>query len=490
MSSKSQNIATEIIDLVFENNALIFKEEYNNACIALEGSGNEIVEINSTAFIEWLADLCYENLEGYVPSTAIEKQVVKVLQAKARRGGERYNLEINIAKNNTAILYDLGKGVVKITDKNWSVVDNPPIVFRKPYGQLQQSKPKRGGDVKELLKFFNITNESEQLLILCYIITLFVPGILYPVLILHGTQGAGKSFLMEIMKSLVDHTELEKGLNTPKDEQDFALHAMHNYLLFYDNLSGVKEQFSDALCRAVTGATFTTRKLYSNNEVFTVKFNRPVILNGLNQIVSKSDLLDRSLVMQLERVSDEKRKEPALLKAEFEELKPYILGSIFDAIIKAQSKFSVVSQYRGLSRMTEFDHWACAIAEVLGYGQDKFRQARLDNIQMQHGYAIEASPSGTAIMEFMRDKEEWVGEPAELYGLLEPHWARLHLEKPKDAPRLGKAVNTLVPNLRGRGIITTRPPRGDVRLIKFVNIAKTTDGSDGTDSSDSKNGED
>ena len=470
--------ATEIIEMVLGSNAVIFTDQYGIACIAFEGNGNEIDEINSPAFAQWLADMCFENLEGYVPSGPTERQVIKVLQAKARRSGKRYNLDINITRAANAIWYDLGSGAVRITNKKWSITKNPPIVFRKPIGQQLQVRPKRGGDVKLLLNYFNITNESEQILILCYVVTLFTPEIQYPVLILHGTQGAGKSLLMQIMKSLVDHSELDTGLSTPKDEQDLALHALHNFLLFYDNLSGMKEPFSDALCRAVTGSSFATRRLYSNNEVFTVRFNRPVILNGLNQFVTKSDLLDRSLAMQLERIADDNRKEPSLINAEFEKDKPYILGAIFDAIVKAQEVYSAVQQYKGLSRMTEFDHWGCAIAEVLGYGQDRFRQARKENMQLQHGYAIEASPVGTAIVEFMKDKEDWSGEPSELYGLLDPIWTRLYLEKPKGAPGLGKAVNILIPNLQAKGIKTIRPPRGNSRLIRF---RKTTDSSDGTD---------
>lgn len=480
MSNKSQNVVSEIIDMVLDSNAVIFTDQYGIAWIAPEGNGNGIDEINSDTFVQWLDDMCYETLEGYVPSNATEKQVQKVLQAKARRSGNHHSLEINITRHNKAILHDLGNGAVRITDKKWSIVKNPPIVFRKPTGQQVQVKPKRGGDVKELLKFFNITSESEQLLILCYIITLFIPGIQYPVLNLHGTQGAGKSLLMQFVKAITDHSVLDTGLSTPKDEEDLALHALHNFLLFYDNLSNMKEPLSDALCRAVTGSTFMTRKLYKNSEVFAVKFNRPIILNGLSQVVTKSDLHDRSLVMQLERITAENRKEPSVLWAEFNEAKPYILGAIFDTIIKAQAVFGKVKQYKVLSRMTEFDHWGCAIAEVLGYGQDKFRQARKENMLLQHGHAIEASAVGQAVVAFLQDKPGWSGSPATLYGLLEPIWARLHLEKPKGAPHgpLGREINTLTPNLFAKGIKTTIT-RGDQRNIKFTKLA---------DGNDSKNG--
>jgi hypothetical protein len=466
-----RSMASEIIDEVLATKAVIFVDQYGVPCIAFDGNGNNVSEINHALCRQFITNLSFDVLD-HVPSTTIENQVIKVLEAKARRSGKHHSLDINITRYGKTILHDLGSGAVRISDKDWSIVKNPPIVFRKPQGQLQQVKPKRGGDVRALLKFMNVTNESEQLLLLCYTITLFIPDILYPALILHGTQGAGKSLLMQFIKSIVDHSELDTGLNTPKDDHDLALHALHNYILFYDNMSGIAEKFSDALCRAVTGSAFTTRKLFTTSDVFTLKFNRPVILNGLNQVATKGDLLDRSLVMQLDRITSENRKEPGAFKQEFKEAKPYILGAIFDTIIKAQAAFNKV-QPDYSTRMTEYEHWGCAIAEVLGYGQDKFKQALKDNAQLQHGHAIEANPVGQAIVEFMQDKSEWSGTSSALYGLLEPIWAKLHLEKPKDAPRLSKALNTLTANLLAKGIKVTST-RGDKRILTISWITDAT----------------
>jgi hypothetical protein len=245
-------------------------------------------------------------------------------------------------------------------------------------------------------------------------------------------------------------------------------------------MSAMTEEFSDALCRAVTGSVFQTRRLFTTNDVFAFKFTRPIILNGLNQIVAKGDMLDRCLVMQLERIKDENRKQPGALKADFKEAKPYILGAIFDTIIKAQAAYNKI-QPDYSTRMTDYEHWGCAIAEALGYGQDKFKQALKDNAQLQHSHAIEANPVGQAIVAFMQDKSDWSGTPSALYGLLEPIWFKLRLEKPKDAPRLSKALNTLTPNLLAKGIKVTMT-RGDQRIITLTKITDTTDGTD------SKNG--
>jgi len=478
--SDKRSMASEIVDKVLESNAILFVDQYNNPYIAFDGNGNSVSEINHTICRQYITNLSYDTLD-HIPSTTIENQVIKVLEAKARRSGNRHDLDISIVRYRNTILYDMGNGAIRITDKKWGAIKNPPIVFRKPANQKQQLKPKRGGDLRTLLGFLNITNESEQLLFLCYVVTAFIPDIQHPILILYGMQGAGKTTPMQILKSLTDHSEADSGFNQPKDEQDLALHAYHNYLLFYDNMSTIGERQSDAFAKAVTGSAFTTRKLYTNNEMFTYKFRRAIIFNGLNQMVAKSDLLDRSLAMQLERITPDKRKEPGVFWAEFEAAKPEILGAIFDTLVKAIAVYPKIESQQW-SRMADFDHWGCAIAEALDYGQDKFMQARSQNMQLQHDNAIEANAVGQAIVEFMQDKTYWADTASQLYGLLEPIFDRLHLEKPKTAPRLSREITPLIPNLQAQGINVKRGYRGKERIFTFT---KTTVGTDGTDS---KNG--
>ena len=483
--SEKRSMASVIVDEVLSSKAVTFVDQYGNTQIAIEGDGNNVCEINSSTCRHWITDLSYELLD-HVPSTAIENQVIKVLEAKARRGGNCFNLEICISRYRNAVWYDLGSGAVRITNKNWGIVKKPPIIFRKPANQQQQVKPKHGGDVKSLLRFVNITNESEQLLFLCYVVAAFIPDIQHPVLVLHGTHGAGKSTPMHIVKSLVDHTAIDMGSNLPKDEDALALNAYDNYTLFFDNLSpaAMTEKLSDALSKAVTGSGFRTRRLFTNSEVFAFKFKRIVILNGISQIVGKPDLLDRSLVMQLERITDDKRIEDSVLQAEYEAAKPQILGAILDTLVKAIVEYPKVKP-KQWSRMADFDHWGCAIAEALGYGQERFMEARNGNTKLQHDYAIEASPVAQCLITFMEDKAEWVGTASKLYGALEPIAEKLHLERsnvwPKDAARLKIALNSLTTNLQAKGL-GMKSWRDKERMLK---IYRLTDASDGTDS---KNG--
>jgi hypothetical protein len=101
----------------------------------------------------------------------------------------------------------------------------------------------------------------------------------------------------------------------------------------FDNLSNVPHWLSDALCRLSTGGGFGTRTLFENDEetIFTAK--RPIILNGIGNIVSRSDLLDRALLVKLEAILKANRKTERQFWAEFETEK----ASIFSALLSGVS---------------------------------------------------------------------------------------------------------------------------------------------------------
>ena len=49
---------------------------------------------------------------------------------------------------------------------------------------------------------------------------------------------------------------------------------------------------------------------------------------------TKADLLDRSLIFETERIPKKERKKIKKIWEKFNELKPYVLGYIFDILVK------------------------------------------------------------------------------------------------------------------------------------------------------------
>ncbi len=94
------------------------------------------------------------------------------------------------------------------------------------------------------------------------------------------------------------------------------------------------KMISDLLCRAVTGAGFSKRALYSNDDDFISKFKRGIGVNGINLATTRADFLDRSLIIKLKRIAKEKRRKKEDIDREFEKLRPFVLGYIFDVLVK------------------------------------------------------------------------------------------------------------------------------------------------------------
>ena len=106
---------------------------------------------------------------------------------------------------------------VKITPSGWSIENSPPILFRRYSNQLPQAIPsiidtpsflaiddKDDTVLDKFLSLLNVKDDDNKLLLKCYIISLFIPSIAKPILMLHGEQGNAKTTLQELIKMLVD----------------------------------------------------------------------------------------------------------------------------------------------------------------------------------------------------------------------------------------------------------------------------------------------
>lgn len=76
-----------------------------------------------------------------------------------------------------------------------------------------------------------------------------------------------------------------------------------------DNVSVIAPWFSDALCRAVTGDAMPRRRLYTDSDAVILRFRRAIVLNGIDLGAMRGDLADRVLLIELERITKEKRRE-------------------------------------------------------------------------------------------------------------------------------------------------------------------------------------
>jgi len=345
---------------------------------------------------------------------------------------------------------------------------------------------------------FNVKKKDQDntLLLKCYIISLFIPDIPKPVLVLHGEQGGAKSTFQELIKMLVDPSTTQT-FTFPRDSNEFIQQLSHNYIVYYDNVSVIQDWVSDLLCRAVTGSSFSKRALWTNDEDFYYNFKRNLGINGIDLAATKADLLDRSILMETDRIDKADRIKLEKIWKKFYEIKPQVLGFIFDILTK-------VSQYKeqheeidfpgGLNRMADWEEYAEIISRCMGNTDGEFQRVYAENIGVQVDEAIASSPLSMAVIELMKDeitidkvtqkqttipKEPWTGTPTQLFEALNEiaeTTLKINTSKikvwPKSASYLSRRLNSIRTNLREKKIEikTGDKDSQDKRLITISKV--------------------
>jgi hypothetical protein len=104
--------------------------------------------------------------------------------------------------------------------------------------------------------------------------------------------------------------------------------ANNGYLLAFDSLSDLPVWLSDALRRLASGGSFAVRQLYTDGEEVLFEAARPILLNGIEEVISRPDLGDRAIFLTLAPIGEAQRRPESELWREFEIARPRILGAL------------------------------------------------------------------------------------------------------------------------------------------------------------------
>lgn len=253
--------------------------------------------------------------------------------------------------------------------------------------------------------------------------------------------------------------------------------ATNGWLIALDNISSLRAWLSDALCRLSTGGGFATRENYSDDDEVLFDAMRPVLLNGIEEIATRSDLLDRAIIVSLPTIKEECRREEAEVWREFDVAYPRLLGSLLTALSIALCNIPHIRLDR-LPRMADFARFAVAAEPALGCALGAFLVAYTRNRTSANELALEASPIANVLLMFMSEVETWRGTAGELLKKLNECAGDTALAKgwAKSAQSLGGILKRLAPNLRASGVDVktgVRVAGSGKRLIILERIPKT-----------------
>jgi hypothetical protein len=445
------------------------------ADIMVEGH-RETWPIRSKRFRAWLRRRYYE-ATGEAASAAEIRSALDLLEAKAQFDAPEHAVHIRIAEHAGHIYLDLADEhwrAVEIGRDGWRVNKYPPVRFRRPVGMLPLPVPEHGGSIEDLWPILNLSSRNDFVLVVAWLLAALRPGGPYPLLAISGEQGSAKTVLSKMLKALLD-PNVAPVRALPREERELMIAANNGYVLAFDNLSGLPNWLSDALCRLASGGSFAVRQLYTDQEEVLFESTRPILLNGIEDVVSRPDLGDRAIFLTLPQIGDAQRRPESELWREFEIARPRILGALLDAAVRGLRATGCVHLDR-LPRMADFALWAAACETAL-WPAGTFASAYAANRRTAIESIIEADPVAVCVRALMIDRTIWTGSASELLRLCAEH-ARVDISNgsawAKNPRALAGRLRRVQTFLRTLGIEITffREGRPGTRMIRVSTSAE------------------
>jgi len=426
--------------------------------------------LRSTHCHQFLSRLFYMREKESV-SADTRTTAIATLEGLALYDGPEHPVFVRLAEWEGKIylyLGDAARRVVEVGPDGWKIIDNCPVKFRHPRGMLPLSEPVRGGSVEKLKPLVNVS-DRDWILIIAFLLCALRPGGPFFVLLVYGQQGAAKSMLARLLRLLLDPNEALLR-SEPKEPRDLSIAANNGWILTFDNLSFLPPWLSDCICRLATGGGFSTRLLHTDDDERIFNAKRPVILNAIEEVGTRGDLLDRSLVVNLSAIEKKKRLTEDKVKAKFAAIAPEVLGGLLDAVSVGLKNLPNVNLTE-LPRMADCATWVTACEPALGWEPESFVRAYEENTDSANDVALDASNLTAPLRDFMKVRQgNWKGTPTELLSLLTPivsEQVARSREWPKNAQVLSGRLSRITPNLKRVGILVESGHDGTSRFISI-----------------------
>lgn len=450
--------------------------------------------LDSSGFREWLAYLAHIEM-GTAPTGETLRSVINTLTGLAKFDGEELEVFTRVAHTEAGHWVDLGDDewrAILVTATDWQVVKTPLVKFIRSKSTRPLPMPERGGDITELWRLTNIP-EQDRPLVLAWILEALRSGTPYPVLEFIGEQGSAKSTTQALLRRFIDNSKvLLRG--RPKSVEDIFVAAASNHVVSYENLSSLTPEMRDAVCSISTGAGYAARQLYTNGEESTMTAHNPVMLNGIGAVVTRPDLLDRTVAVVLPTIAN--RMSEAEIQRKVDATQGRIMGAILDLFAGTLAKLPMVKiESERLPRMADFALLGEAMSQHMGQTPGVWLDAYISHRRDAVRRTIDSSPVAVAVIDYVGRGEKHRGTVKELLSKL--NGAVFDLERGEYWPRspkgLADSLRRVAPALRQMGIqvsVDPKPRRDGVhcQVYDLPNRRINADAPDMCPSSDTLNG--
>ncbi len=463
MTDEPESKAVELISIA-EASCSFFTDQHGTP-YAFRNNPGHVSALKSREFKVWLVGEFYKRHEEAVGSDAISA-AVNVLEAKANESA-RVTLSTRCGMDGPRrLLIDLAS-----KDEQTVVIDAGGLrieslaepKFRRYSHMVPMEVAADAADLKEYAKFWRFKDPADDVLLVGFIGHAFVSEIPHAILVLIGSKGSTKTTATRATRQIIDPSSVAD-LTIGEKGKEFVQQLAHNYVPLFDNVSKLQPWQADDLCRASTGAGFSKRELYSDEDDVIFMFKRVVIVNGINTPTQRPDFLDRSILIECARVPRGERLEDSQVQAKISEWIPRLRRSIFEALATATQ---LIDQVRGelkeLPRMADFAIWGEAFCRASGYAPLEFYNRLMEKVDETSTIALENDVIAELLFKLFDDpksltygSKEFECTSSELLKTLVALNEELKYVGPKELPSspdsLGRRLGELAADLEEVGI--------------------------------------
>jgi hypothetical protein len=198
----------------------------------------------------------------------------------------------------------------------------------------------------------------------------------------------------------------------PKEPHEVFVAATHSLITGYNNLSTMPEWLSDTICVVSEGSGESRRELFSDADESLIVARAPFLLTGIENVIKRGDLAQRTLYIHLASVPDGERITEQVFKARFKRAHADLLGAVCAAASVGLRREGTL-KLDALPRLATFYHWASACEPAL-WRRDEFRIAYAANAGDATEDVIEAEMVASTLRRFMAEQGKWKGTATDL----------------------------------------------------------------------------
>ena len=417
-------------------------------------SRREVWRVYSSGFEDWLRAAYWRAKEMGVPETTM-KSALATIAAAGINDGEQIDLHVRAARCDDGYMIDLADEqwqAIHVTPQGWRVVNESPVYFTRTPSMRPLPEPQRGGDIGLLWQHTNIP-ANRRVMVLTWLLDSFRPDTPFPVLELVGEQGSAKSTTQSVLRSLVDPNKVMLR-GRPKTVEDVFVAAANNWLVSYENLSGLTPEQQDAFCTLATGGGFASRQLYTNGEEHVMETKRPVVLNGIAVVATRPDLIDRVIHVDMPAIPADARRDDADTHAGWERDQPTVFAGLLDLFADALRILPTVTLSRK-QRMADFERLGEAVARALGFEPGEFQRQYAELVRAGIDRALESNAVAQVLDKYFEERVSpwnWQGTAGQLYDLLNYEPIPDRSTWPKSPKGLADQLRRIAPAYRAKGI--------------------------------------